>query len=72
MKGKKNKNGKVNMSANRMIVNETVRPIQHKLSLKGVAVSYGTILSLKPFYDTYASDKEMSLCLGKICLNTKD
>ena len=40
------------MSANQITVTETVRSIQHRLSLKSVAVSLGTILSVKPFYVT--------------------
>ena len=68
---KKNKRGRVNMSENRMIVTETVRSMQKSLLEKGIDVSIGSVLNLQPFFVTYASEKEMSLCLCKICLNTK-
>ena len=45
--------------------------IQKTLLVKGVTVSIGSVLNLKPFFVAYASEKEMSLCLCKICLNTK-
>ena len=35
-----------------------------------IDVSIGTIISLKPFFVNYATEKEMVLCLCKICLNT--
>ena len=37
----------------------------------GLNVSVGSILNCKPSFITYASEKEMVLCLCKICLNTK-
>ena len=68
---KMNKRGQVNMSANRMIVTDTVRSMQKSMLEKGIDVSIGSILNLQPFFVTYASEKEMSLCLCKLCLNTK-
>ena len=65
------KRGRKIMSANRMIVTETIRSLQKSLLDKGIIVSYGSVLNLKPFFVTYASEKEMALCLCKICLNTK-
>ena len=68
---KKNKRGRVNMSGNRMIMAETVRSMQKSLLGKGIFVSIGSVLNLHPFFVTNASEKEMSLCLCKLCLNTK-
>ena len=36
-----------------------------------IDVSVGTIISLKPFFVTYATEKKMVLCLCKLCLNTQ-
>ena len=66
-----NKRGRVSYVANRMIFTSTVRSLHHKLAEKEVNVSIGSILNCKPFFITYASAKEMALCLCKICLNTK-
>ena len=54
-----------------MIVTETVCSIHKSLLDKGFNVSLGSVLNLKPFFVMYASEKEMSLCLCKLCLNTK-
>ena len=68
---KKNKRGRTNFLAHRMIMTETVCSIQRKLEAEGIKVSTGSILNLRPFFVTYATEKEMSLCLCKICLNVK-
>ena len=68
---KKNKRGRVNITANRMIVTDTVSSIQKSLVAKGINVCSGSILNLKPFFVTYATEKELSLCMCKICLNAK-
>ena len=39
--------------------------------LKKVMVSLGTVLNCRPFFVTYATDRELSLCMCKICLNSK-
>ena len=67
----KKRRGTLNSVANRMICTSTVRGLQKKLAEKNVNVSTGIILQLKPFFITYASDKELSLCLCKLCLNVK-
>ena len=54
-----------------MIVTETVRSIRKSLLGKSFNVSLGSVFNLKPFFVTYASEKEMSLCFCKLCLNTK-
>ena len=32
---------------------------------------YGTVISMKPFYITYATEKETVLCMCKLCLNAR-
>ena len=66
-----NKRGHVHYQANRMVLTCTVRSIQKKISDSGTVVSLGKIMSLKPFFITYPTEKEMSLCLCKLCLNVK-
>ena len=59
------------MTANKFIATLTVRAIQEKLRFNNTDVSISTIISLKPFFENYATEKEMVLCLCKICLNTR-
>ena len=59
------------LSANRMVVTCTLRGLQEKLLAKGHKLSLGKIHSLRPFFVTYPSDKEMTLCMCKICLNIR-
>ena len=54
-----------------MILTCIVRNIHNKLTESGVRVSLGKIMSLKPFFITYPTEKEISLCLCKLCLNNK-
>lgn len=58
-------------TANRMILTCTMRDIRKKLAQKAINVSLGTVMNLRPFFVTYASDKELSLCMCKLCLNTR-
>ena len=67
----KNKRGRTNYTANRMIITDTAFSIYKQLVEKGITVSIGSILSLKPFFVTYATGTFLSLCLCKICLNAK-
>ena len=67
----KNKRGQIYFSANRMVLTCTVRNIQTKVKEKGLTVSLGKVMSLKPFFITYPTEKEMSLCLCKLCLNAR-
>ena len=66
-----NKRGQLIYSSNRRIFTCTTNKLKEKLADKGVIVSIGKILSLKPFFITYASNKELALCLCKLCLNTR-
>ena len=38
---------------------------------KGLAVSLGKVLSLWPFLITYPTEKKISSCLCKMCLNAR-
>ena len=67
----KNKRGKVNLTAHRTVITCTIRALLKKLSDQGISVSLGKVLRLRPFFVTYPSDKEISLCLCKLCLNIK-
>ena len=49
----------------------TIRSIQDQLSQQDIVVSYGKIISLRPFFITFATEKEIALCLCKLCLNTR-
>ena len=60
---KRNKRGRVNMCANRMIVTKTVVCL---FALKGVIVNDGSMLNLKPFLWTYASENMPIQTLLKI------
>ena len=61
--------GKLYDSSNHLVLTCTVRTIQKKLLEKGLAISLGKVLSLWPFFITYPTEKEVSLCLCKMCLN---
>ena len=66
-----NKRGTTQYASNRMIVTCNVRSIHKKLCERGVNVSLGTVLNLRPFFVTYATEKELSLCMCKLCLNAR-
>ena len=63
-----NKRGCLIYQTNRMVLTCTVWEIQTKLFCSGLSVSLGTTMSLKP----YPTDKEITLCLCKLCLNKFD
>lgn len=67
----KNKRGQAYYSANQMVATCTVRSILQQASQQGITVSFGTVLSLCPFFITFATEKEIALCLCKVCLNTR-
>ena len=58
-------------SAPRMIALLSVSCIQKKLKSNKTIVSVGTLMALKPFFINYATEREMALCLCKLCLNTR-
>ena len=43
--------------------------MKEKLAENNIDVSFGTILSLRQFFITFATEEEMALCLCKISLN---
>ena len=57
--------------ANRRILTCTIHEMQQKLKDEGCEVSFGKIIDLKPFFIAYPTDKELALCLCKLCLNTR-
>ena len=66
-----NKRGSIQSIENRMILTATIKELQDKLLRNDINVSISTILSLKPSFITYATEKEMALCLYKLYLNAK-
>ena len=66
---KKNKRRPVQFQANRMILICTVSNIHNKLTESGARVSLDKVMNLKPFFITYPTEEEISLCLRKLCLN---
>ena len=66
-----NKRGRLMVSVGRKVATCTISTIQDKLSKEQINVSVGTTLSLRPFFISFATEKEMALCLCKICLNAK-
>ena len=67
----KNKRGQLCLASYRMVVTCPVRSIQGKVAEKSYTVSLGKVLSLQPFFVTYPTEKELSFCLCKLCLNSK-
>ena len=57
--------------SNRRILTCTIREIQEKLEGEGLNVCHGKLLELKPFFIAYPTDKELALCLCKLCLNAR-
>ena len=62
----KNKCGQTYLSANRMVITYTVRSILQQLTEQSVAASYSAVLFLHPFFITFATEKEIALCLCKL------
>ena len=67
----KNEHGQLHLASNRMVVTCPVRLIQGKVAEKGYTISLGKVLSLQPFFVKYPTEKELPLCLCKLCLNSK-
>ena len=67
----RNKRGKLYFSSNRLVLTCTVRTIQKKLLEMGLAISLGKVVPIHPFFITYPTENEISLCLCKMCLNTR-
>ena len=54
-----------------MIPAATIKELQDKLLKNGINVSIGKMVSIKPFFIMYATEKEMALRICKLCLNAK-
>ena len=59
----KNKHDQSYPSANGMVISCTVRSILQQLKEQGVTVSYGVVLSWRPFFVTFVTEKEIALSL---------
>ena len=60
-----------NYLAKWMLATCTIRSFIERLSNEDIAVSYGTVISMWSLFVTYATEKEIALCLCKLCLNTR-
>ena len=68
----RNKRGTMFYCHPRMVITCTVRELQNKLNVKhNLNVSYGTVFNAKPFFITFANEKEKVLCMCKLCLNAR-
>ena len=68
----KNKRESTYYVETRRILTCTVRNLQKKIKTKyDIDASLGIILKMKPFFLTYATEKEIVLCMCKLCLNTR-
>ena len=54
-----------------MVTTCKVRSLLSKLAEKGCVVSIGSVFLFRPFFITYATEKEMALCLCRLCLNAR-
>ena len=54
-----------------MVTTCKVRSLLSKLAEKGCVVSIGSVFFFRPFFITYATEKEMALCLCRLCLNAR-
>ena len=62
IKEMQNKKGQTYYSANQMIATSTIRSIIEQLSNEGITMSYCTIISMWPFFVTYAIQKDIACC----------
>ena len=66
----KGKRGLNYIIATRHVATCTIRKLQSHLKEK-FDVSSGTVVKMKPFYITYASERETILCMYMTCLNSR-
>ena len=66
---KVNKCGQPYYFTRRKIVTTTTQNLHTKLVAKGIHINRGILFRLKPFFICQSTDREMALCLCKICLN---
>ena len=68
-----NKRGVSLVTVTKRVLTVTLRAVQTKLLQKtGQELSLGTIFNKKPFFITYASEKEKVLCMCILCLNIRE
>ena len=68
----KSKRGVNYLIATRHVATCTIRKLQSHLKEKyNIEVSSGTVVKMKPFYITYASERETILCMCMTCLNLR-
>ena len=65
----KSKRNIISYSSKRFSATCSVRSLHEKVRAEGIDVSLGTVYLLKPFFVAYPSERELSLCLCKLCLN---
>ena len=72
LKEVKSKKGKIFIQAEKRIASCTVRKLTQKLkNKKNIDVQPSTAQRCKPFFAGVATDRELQLCMCKLCLNTK-
>ena len=71
LKEEKSKTGKTYLVAEKKIASCTVRNLREKLLRKNIEVCNSTIQRYKPFFMSEASDRELQVCMCKMCLNNK-
>ena len=68
-----NKRGIKLVAVIKRVLTVTIPTLQKKLLEKvGQSLSLGTIFHYKPFFISYASEKEKVLCMCILCLNTRE
>ena len=67
----KNKCDRVTLTAHIMIITCTIRALLKKLNDQEISVHLYKVLCLRQFFLAYPSDHDISLCLCKLCLNTR-
>ena len=66
----KSKKGKTFLQAEKRISSCTVCKLQEKMKSQGIDVAPSTIQRYKPFFIIPPSDRELQLCMCKLCLNS--
>ena len=67
----KNKRDRVTLTAHIMVITCTIRALLKKLNDQEISVHLYKVLCLRQFFLAYPSDHDISLCLCKLCLNTR-
>ena len=62
---------KTALRANRRMLTCTLRTTHQQFKDSGLTTLIGKIMNLKPFFITYPTEKEIALCLSKLCLSVR-